>query len=71
MGKAISFNELLEAVDHLSLDDQESLIDVIRHRMADHRRQKISMLISSAREEYQTGKLAPETPQDIMKSILS
>nr|VFK12820.1 MAG: hypothetical protein BECKLPF1236B_GA0070989_104024 [Candidatus Kentron sp. LPFa]VFK64113.1 MAG: hypothetical protein BECKUNK1418G_GA0071005_104127 [Candidatus Kentron sp. UNK]VFK68908.1 MAG: hypothetical protein BECKUNK1418H_GA0071006_10081 [Candidatus Kentron sp. UNK] len=70
MGKAISFNELLEAVDHLSPDEQDSLIDVVRHRITEHRRQEISALISSARKEYQQGKLCPETPQDIMNSIL-
>ena len=42
MSKIISFNELLEAIEHLPLDDQESLINVIRHRIADHRRQEIS-----------------------------
>lgn len=71
MSKAISFNELLEAVDHLSLDEQESLIDVVCHRISEHRRQEIFAFISSAREEYQRGKLSPETPQDIMSAILS
>lgn len=71
MAKEISFDELLEAVDHLSLDDQESFIDVVRHRMAEHRRQEISTLISSARKEYQQGKLSPESAQDIMRAILS
>lgn len=71
MAKATSFSELLEAVDHLSLDEQESLIDVVRHRIAEYRRQEISSLILSARKEYQQGKLSPEKPQDIMDSILS
>lgn len=71
MAKATSFSELLDAVDHLSLDEQESLIDVVRHRIAEHRRQEISSLISSARKEYKQGELFPETPQDIMNSILS
>lgn len=71
MGNAISFSELLDAVDHLSLDEQESLIDVVRHRIAECRRKEISSLILSARKEYQQGKSFPETPQDIMNSILS
>ncbi|TVR62641.1 MAG: hypothetical protein EA420_09140 [Candidatus Competibacteraceae bacterium] len=71
MAKATSFSELLDAVDHLSVDEQESLIDVVRHRIAEYRRQEISSLILSARKEYQQGKLSPETPQDIMNSILS
>ena len=68
MSKAI--NELLEAVDHLSLDEQESLIDVMRHRIPEHRHQEIFAFVSSAREEYRQGKLLPETPQDIMSAIL-
>ena len=71
MAKATSFGELLDAVDHLSLDEQESFIDVIRHRIAECRRHEVSSLILSARKEYQQGKLHPETPQDIMNSILS
>ncbi|MDM8564548.1 hypothetical protein QUF74_02750 [Candidatus Halobeggiatoa sp. HSG11] len=65
------FNDVLENVEYLSLDEQESLIDLLRHRIAEHRRQEITKLISSARKEYKEGKLKPETPQDIIKSILS
>ncbi|CAK8714952.1 hypothetical protein KKHLCK_04015 [Candidatus Electrothrix laxa] len=43
MNNAVTFNDVLDAVDHLSLDEQESLIDVIRRRIADHRRQEISL----------------------------
>lgn len=71
MGTAISFDELLEAVEHLSLDAQESFIDVLRHRIAEHRRREIHGLILSARKEYSSGKLTPETPQNIMEDILS
>jgi len=71
MGKAIPFNELLEAVDQLSLDEQESLVNVIRHRIAEYRRQEIAALVLSARKEYQQDKLVPETAQDIMNSLLS
>jgi len=71
MEKTISFNQLLEYAECLSLDEKESLIDILRHRVADQRRQEMSTLILSAREEYKSGKLTPETPEDIMKDILS
>lgn len=71
MSNPISFNDVLEAVDHLSLDEQESLIDVIRRRIAAHRRQDIAKLVTSAKDEYKNGKLVPETPDEIMRSILS
>ena len=71
MNQAISFNEVLEAVDHLSLDEQESLVDVIRRRIAAPRRQEIAKLVLSAREECAAGALKPESPDDIMRSLLS
>jgi hypothetical protein len=71
MNQAISFNDVLEAVDCLSLDEQESLVDVIRRRIAAHRRQEIAKLVISAREEYANGTLKPESPDDIMQSLLS
>ena len=70
MNNAVSFHEVLDAVEHLSLDEQESLIDVIRRRIAEHRRREIAGLVSSAREEYRNGKLSPENPDDIIQSIL-
>lgn len=71
MNHAISFNEILESADRLSLEEQESLIDVIRRRIATRRRQEIAFLVSSAREEYKAGELRPESPDEIMQSLLS
>ncbi len=70
MANVISFHEILDAVERLPLDDQESLIDLIRRRIAEYRRQEIATQVSSAREEYKSGKLTPESPDDIMQSIL-
>ena len=71
MNQTSSFNDVLEAVGRLSLDEQESLVDVIRRRIAARRRQEIAKLVMSARPEYANGKLKPESPDDIMQSLLS
>ncbi|MCI5142680.1 MAG: hypothetical protein D3909_13355 [Candidatus Electrothrix sp. ATG1] len=70
MADAVSFHEVLDAVEQLPIDEQESLIDLIRRRIAEYRRQEIATQVSSAREEYKNGKLIPESPDDIMQSIL-
>jgi hypothetical protein len=70
MSKSISFNELLETVEYLTLDEQESFIDILNRRIAYNRRQEIHKLVLSARNEYKNGKLKPESPQDIMNSII-
>ena len=71
MSKAISFGDLLEAANELSLDEQESLIDIIRHRIAERRRQEIVKEVQAARAEYKTGQATIASPDDIMNDILS
>ncbi|MGR0482710.1 MAG: hypothetical protein ACTFAL_15275 [Candidatus Electronema sp. V4] len=60
MSHAVSFNEILESTDRLSLEEQESLIDVIRRRSANRRRLEIASLVFSAREEFKAGWMRPE-----------
>ena len=71
MEKAIPFNDLLEAAEFLSLDEQESLIDVLNHRIAENRRREIYKDVLSARKEYKEGKVKPATPENIINDILS
>lgn len=71
MNHAVSFNEILESADRLSLEEQESLIDVIRRRIATRRRQEIATLVSSAQEGYKAGGLRPESLDEIMQALIS
>jgi hypothetical protein len=71
MSKIISFNDLLEAADALSLDEQESLIDIIRRRIIERRREEIEKEVQIAQAEYAAGKTVVASPDEIMKEILS
>ena len=71
MGNIITFNEVLESADKLSLDDQETLLEVLHRRIIEHRREELSKEIGDAQKEFQEGKCKPTTPSDLMKEILS
>jgi hypothetical protein len=67
----MSFSEILEAADQLSLDEQTSLIEVLRHRVTERRREELAREIQEARCEFQAGRCQPKTPAEVLKEILS
>ena len=71
MQAVMSFNEVLEAVDHLSLTEQESLIDILRRRLAETRRAELVKEVQEARKEFRLGMAQESTVDDIMAEILS
>jgi hypothetical protein len=71
MENATSFGEVLEAVGKLSPDEQEALLDIVRHRLAEQARKRLAQDIREARTEFAHGQCAPTTVEDLMKEILS
>ena len=65
----IPFAELLEAIDGLSLDEQEALLQIVRRRMAEVGRKRVAAEIQEAREEFAEGRRHPTTPDDLMNEV--
>jgi hypothetical protein len=51
------------------MEEQETLIEVLRRRMAELRRQQIVRDVRDAREAFAAGKCRPATAQEILKEI--
>lgn len=64
-----NFAEILEAADKLSLDDQEELIGVLRHRVAERRRDLLGEDIQKARRAFEAGQCRPASPAVILKAV--
>lgn len=69
MSKTIQFNQILEMIDYLSLDEQDDLINIIRHRQNEKRREEIANNINQARQEYQQGKVFRGTVDDVIAEL--
>jgi hypothetical protein len=67
----MSFNEILEAADHLSLDEQTTLLEVLQHRIVERRREALARDIQEARREFEAGEILAVSPADLLKTILS
>lgn len=71
METMVSFGDVLEAADQLSLDEQETLIDILHRRLVERRRAELAQDIQEARQEFAVDQAKPASPDEIMDEILS
>jgi predicted AAA+ superfamily ATPase len=67
----MSFGELLEAADQLTLEEQADLVEILSRRISERRRDELAEEIREAQQDYAAGKCRPATPAAILKNILS
>lgn len=71
MENSAPFGEVLEAVGKLSPDEQETLLAIVRRRLAEQARKRVAQDVQEAREEFAQGRCEPTTVEDLMKEIRS
>ncbi len=55
MPQTMKFSQILEMIDYLSFDEQDDLINIVKHRQIEKRREQIAQNISQAQQDYQNG----------------
>ena len=65
------FAQVLDSADGLALEEQESLVEVLQHRLAEHRRAELVAAVKSARQEFKAGRCRPATPAQIVKRLFA
>ena len=69
MKPRLSFHEVVEAIERLSIDEQETLSKVLCRRLAERRRLRLVAEVRQADEELKAGKCRPATVDEIMKAL--
>ncbi len=69
MSNTLQFGQVLEMIDNLSTDEQDDLINIIRHRQIEKRREEIAQNINQARQDYQQGKVLGGNVDDIIAEL--
>ena len=69
MPNTITFDEVLEAIEHLPERQQAELVDVVRRRLAERGRQRIIADAREARAEHAAGKTKAKSVDEIMREI--
>jgi hypothetical protein len=71
MPNATTFDEVLDAIEHLSEQQQADLIDVVRRRLAERGRARIVADAREARAEFAAGKTRPTSIEDLTREVES
>ncbi|MEW6497264.1 MAG: hypothetical protein AB1589_32890 [Cyanobacteriota bacterium] len=69
MTQIINFDQVLESIEKLSVEDQEALIDLVQRRLVERRRAEIATNIIKAQEEYQSGRVMRGTVDELMAEL--
>jgi hypothetical protein len=65
----MTFNNILNEIEELSDEQQESLIDIVKKRLLEKRRDEIAEDAKKSLLEYQNGKLHPERAEEIISRL--
>ncbi len=67
--QTVKFQDALDMVESLPEEQQETLIDIIRRRLIERRREVLAEHIKEAREEYRRGEARRGTVDDLMEDL--
>ncbi|MCL1491376.1 MAG: hypothetical protein M1G31_11570 [Pseudanabaena sp. Salubria-1] len=67
--KTSLFQEALNAIDALSLDDQAALIDVLNNRLKLRQRQQVIKEVQEVQQEYREGKFKSGSVDDFLAEL--
>jgi hypothetical protein len=65
-----TFADLLEAADRLSLEDQESIVEILHRRIVERRCEALAKEVHEGEAEFQAGAARPRSVQELMNEIL-
>ncbi len=71
MEQTLSFGSVLEAADALSLEEKETLIEILRRRIAERRRQSLLEDIREAERDFAAGNCEVASVDEIMQELLT
>ncbi len=66
-----TFSDVLETIEGFSIDEKETLVDILQHRLQEDKRQRVIRSVKESRREFEKGELKPASVDEIMSEILS
>ena len=67
--EGLTFQRALEIIESLPEEQRESLIEIVKHRLIEERRNRLSQSIKEAREENSRGIIKRGTLDDLMREL--
>jgi len=65
------FQETIEAIEKLPAEEQNMVVDIIRNRLVQQRREQLVQNVANARAEYAAGDVYRGSVEDVMAELNS
>ncbi len=67
--QSLSFQDLIDAIESLPLDDQSTLVEIINKRIIERWREELVAEVKEAREAFSRGEVKRGTVKDLRKNL--
>ena len=67
--KGATFDNVIEIIESLPEEQRESLIEIVKKRLIEERRDRLAQSIKEAKEEYMSGEVRQGTVDDLMREL--
>jgi ribosome recycling factor len=67
--KTGTFDEALEIIESFPEDQKESLIEIVKRRLTEERRERLAQTVKEVRDEYARGEVRRGSVDDLMLEI--
>lgn len=64
--REVTFQDALEIIESLPEDQRESLLEIVKHRLIEERRDRLARSIKEARGEYKRGEFKRGTVENLI-----
>ena len=67
--REVTFQDALEIIESLPEDQRESLLEIVKHRLIEERRDRLARSIKEARGEYKRREFKRGTVEDLRRDL--
>ncbi len=69
--RTATFAEALEIIESLPEEQRETIIEIVKRRLIEEKREHLAQMVKEAREEYARGECRKGTVEDLMRDLES
>ena len=68
--KTTTFDEALDIIESFPEEQRESIVEIVKRRLTEERRERLAQTIKEARQEYARGEVRRGTVDDLISEIV-
>ena len=65
-----TFDEALDIIESFPEEQRESIVEIVKHRLTEERRERLAQTVKEARQEYARGEVRRGTVDDLIREIV-